>query len=174
MVHRRQVTFRTVTVLSLLALAAPVAASPGAPGGPGTADGRGEMTSPLQSAASNQLFIQNVGQFDPAVRFQLRSKGATWWFTDNAVWFTVAKPDHGPRSTDDGQDATGDVSSMARRPWSGVNLRLTFAGMSPDARLVASNPQRHRSIILLGNVAAGWHTTYQLSAPCAGRTSIPV
>src|SRR5207302_1668397 len=129
MVHRKQVTLRTVTVVSLLALAAPVAASPGAPSGPGSASGRGEVTSPLQRTVSSMFFIENVGQFDPAVRFQLRSQGATWWFTDDAVWITAAKADHGlwtmdsmPRSIGhDGQGAEGNLSSMVRRPWSGTN-----------------------------------------------------
>jgi Beta-propeller repeat len=35
------------------------------------------------------LFVQNVGQFDPTVRFQVRTGDATIWVTDDAIWITL-------------------------------------------------------------------------------------
>lgn len=38
------------------------------------------------------LFVENVGQFDPAVRFVALTADGPVWLTDDALWLTVAPP----------------------------------------------------------------------------------
>src|SRR5207247_813500 len=54
-----------------------------------------EDNSALVGAASPAplLFIENVGQFDSRVRFQVRGAGGTIFLTDDALWFTVLQPE---------------------------------------------------------------------------------
>lgn len=96
------------------------------------------------------LFIQNNGQFDSAVRFQRHAAEGVWWLTDAALWLTVAaQPD--PASVAAGADP---LSESAK----GVNLRLTFVGMSPAAHLAATDPQPTTMNYFVGNDPAKWRS----------------
>jgi len=104
---------------------------------------------------SNQLlFVPNTGQFDPRVRFQLRGSGGVWWFTDDALWLTVLEKPAGARDAQalapHGRGA--DIVSPRR----GVHLKLTFPGISPAARLIATDPQPAKMNYFLGSDAAQW------------------
>jgi len=43
-------------------------------------------------AGAAPVFIENQGQFDPAVRFRARAGGATLWLTDEGMWLTLQEP----------------------------------------------------------------------------------
>ena len=45
------------------------------------------------ATAGSLLVIPNAGQFDPAVRFQVRGAGSILWVTDAAVWLTALAPE---------------------------------------------------------------------------------
>jgi hypothetical protein len=83
--------------------------------------------------AGHLLFVQNVGQFDRAARFQCRAAGATAWLTPDALWLTYLE--------------------RGRR---GVHLKLTFPGMNPRVRLVPSDPQPTRMNYFLGSDPTRW------------------
>ncbi len=61
------------------------------------------------------IFIENVGQFDQAVRFQIRDAiGHSLWLTDQAIWITLLK-------------STGSEPLQVQQ---GLRLKLSFGG--PD------------------------------------------
>ncbi len=66
--------------------------------------------------SSPVMFVENAGQWDSRARFQLWGGATTTWLTDDAIWLTVV--DHEP-----------DGEAHA------ANLRLSFAGASPNPRL---------------------------------------
>src|SRR5205085_10136958 len=68
--------------------------------------------SQASSQNSRLLFVQNNGQFDPHVRFQLRGAGGVWWFTDDGVWLTVLDRPSSP--TPSGTDPASRPASRRR------------------------------------------------------------
>ncbi len=89
--------------------------------------------------AAPVLFIQNVGQFAPAVRFRAEAGGHVWWFTDAAVYVNGQQFDV-PASTITPFDPRATVVSyyqgsqpaqrFERVPvWGGVR----YSGALPDA-----------------------------------------
>jgi len=93
---------------------------------------------PSQSSPTLQntslLFIENVGQFHPDARFQVRgATGGAFWLTNAALWVTTAER---------GQT---------------VNLKLSFPGANPSPRL---EPFDRRDTVFNyyhGNDPAEWH-----------------
>lgn len=84
------------------------------------------MQLPFASPSTSPLFIENLGQFDPQVRFQVQNAiGGTFWLTDEAVWLSLLGP--------------GDDSPLNVRP--GVNLKLSFVGSNPQPTLEPFDPQ---------------------------------
>ncbi|MCC6629749.1 MAG: SBBP repeat-containing protein, partial [Chloroflexi bacterium] len=88
--------------------------------------------------AAPPLFVENIGQFPPVVRFQARGGGGAWWFADDGIWLAVA-------GAADGAAAP----ALAR-------LHLTFAGAAPTAPRPVGVPAARVSY-LLGSDPAGWH-----------------
>ena len=88
------------------------------------------------------LFVENVGQFHPDARFQVRGAGATLWLAEDALWITLAAP------PDEGQT----------RPTHGVHLWLSFPGANPHPRLEPFDRQDVAVNYYLGNDPARWHT----------------
>ena len=76
-------------------------------------------------------FIENVGQFDEAVRFQLLGSRGGLWLTNEAIWVRVFEEAalKDPR-------AGGDSLPAAQR---GVNLKLSFVGANPQPHLEPFN-----------------------------------
>lgn len=97
------------------------------------------------------LFVENVGQFDAPARFQARVGRATLWLGDEALWVTLV--DSGARGDDAKSSPTGPPTGPR-----GVNLKLTFVGMDPKARLVAADPQAATMNYMVGRNPAGWRT----------------
>ena len=88
------------------------------------------------------LFVENVGQFHPDARFQVRGAGATLWLAEDALWITLAAP------PDEGQT----------RPTHGVHLWLSFPGANPHPRLEPFDRQDVALNYYRGNDPAQWHT----------------
>ncbi len=66
------------------------------------------------------LFIENVGQFDEAARFQVRGAQGGLTLTDDALWLTGRKAE--------ARDAAGESAP-------GLTLKLSFPGANPHPRL---------------------------------------
>src|SRR5688572_28486317 len=68
---------------------------------------------PLQPAGGQMLVIENAGQFDPAVRFQVQARGMILWVAEDSLWITklMEEPRSGPA---DGPDPTDPLESLPR------------------------------------------------------------
>lgn len=109
-----------------------------APGGEGIALGDDSLP-----------FIENVGQFGKAVRFQVSGNDRTIWLAQDAVWVTLL--DQSLPLSQDSQE-TGD------RDLQGVNVKLSFSGANPAPRLEPFNRLDVRVSYLIGNDPVDWYT----------------
>ncbi len=97
------------------------------------------------------LFLENVGQFAEAVRFQARSGERTLWLTEDGLWVTVL--------AQAGTSAKDEMASMLpTTPGTGVNLKLSFAGANSHPRLEPFNRLSTRVTYLTGYDSAHWRT----------------
>jgi hypothetical protein len=108
-------------------------------------------------ATGGVLFIENAGQWPADARFQVWGGPGTLWLAQDALWLTVvARGDSaapaGPRA------APLEPWKLDRPapPGTGVNLKLSFAGVNPAAQLVPSNPLTTAISYFLGNDPAKW------------------
>jgi hypothetical protein len=85
-------------------------------------------------------FIQNQGQIDPSVKYYQRGKGYVAYFTRDGIVFAL-------------QSVEGEQGRLRREV-----LRMTLAGMNPEAELVALDPQEHTVNYLRGSDSSQWRT----------------
>jgi hypothetical protein len=105
-----------ILVLTLPLLSPIAAASP-----PPASEPSSPTDTPVSSAATLPLlFIENVGQFDPAARFQVRGAQGGLTLTDDALWLTALKVE--------ARDAAGQSAP-------GLTLKLSFPNANPHPRL---------------------------------------
>ena len=71
------------------------------------------------------MFVENVGQFDPQVRFQALGSGNALWVTDDGLWVTMVETQGGGEG---GTQGVGDAGTQG----GGVALKLSFAGATPQ------------------------------------------
>jgi len=112
-----------------------------------------QMETAFQSAPV--MFIENVGQFDPHARFQVRGAGGTIFLAEDAIWVTLLEK---PQPVD---PATIDDPIAARhdnKPLRGVNLRLTLSGANPHPQIEGFNPLDTTVSYFIGNDPAQWKT----------------
>ncbi len=100
-----------------------------------------QQTTPL-------LFIENVGQFADAVRFQVYGAHSTLFATNDALWFSAFGQ---PSAT------TADHEQTATQPAPGVALRIGFAGANPQAQIEPFNQQDSHVSYFLGDDPSEWH-----------------
>ena len=122
--------------------------------------------SALHTPRSSLLFVPNHGQWPAAVRYQMRGLGGTWWFTEEAVWVTVVRGTGGTQGTEGTQSSglrTQNPELCPLVPLSpcqlhGVNLKLTFPGLSPTAHWVASDEEPTKMNYFLGSDTYKWRS----------------
>lgn len=95
-----------------------------------------------QQLPSSVMFVENVGQFDPAVRFQVRGGGGLIWLTQNDIWLTFASP----------------AGEQPIPNWQGVNIQLRFVGANPAPQIEPFSALDTRIAYFVGNDPAGWQT----------------
>ncbi|MBN1484243.1 MAG: SBBP repeat-containing protein [Chloroflexia bacterium] len=83
------------------------------------------------------LFIENVGQFAPQTRFQIRQGNTTIHIAENEIWFTL-------------------VDQRGEDFLSGVHLRLTFPGANAHPTLVPFDRQETHVSFFSGSDPASW------------------
>lgn len=76
------------------------------------------------------MFVQNIGQFDSEVRFQIRGSNGIIWLTENSIWITIFWP--GAQDQREGLDEPDGLTQMSAR---GVNIRLGFVGAHATPRI---------------------------------------
>ena len=123
----------SIVVLLALALTASLVGAAGAQG-----PQRSWAAAALRS--SPVLFIENVGQFAPEARFQVRGDDCTLWLAEDALWVTVLEPRPSPRPPDSGPPSPLSAAERGEGPGEqgevrGLHPRLTFPGANPHPRL---------------------------------------
>jgi hypothetical protein len=81
------------------------------------------------------MFVENVGQFDPAACFQVQGGAGTMWLSNDAIWITRLE-----RATFEGSHVEHldlDHAKVEREDElrQGVNLKLSFPGANPAPRI---------------------------------------
>jgi hypothetical protein len=102
----------------------------------------GAIAAPSRAATipvSNVMFFENAGQFDPAARYQVWGGQQIAWLADDAIWVTAV-----------------ERSSGGTRE--GTNIRLSFAGANPRARLEPFGRLDTHVSYFIGNDPAQWRS----------------
>ncbi len=128
-------TISTVMILALAALAGLIPAAAPASG----AFAASAPAQPVQTPASNVMFIENAGQFDPAARFQVWGGQQIAWLAEDAIWVTAV--------------ARSNAGTL-----SGADVKLSFAGANPRPRLEPFGRLDTHVSYFIGNDPAGWRS----------------
>jgi hypothetical protein len=136
----------------------------------GGAAATGSATEEMASAGEDLLFVENVGQFDPAARFQVLGSPITW-VTEDSLWVTLVEraPDELPGR---------NVLSFPRtfeleKPQRSAQVRISFPGTSSQRRLEPFNPVGALLSYFYGRDPAGWHSTVPVWAGLRYRDLYP-
>jgi len=117
------------------------------------------------------LFIENEGQSDQEVRYQVYGENATISFVDDGLWLTVIQPESVSTSSDH-NSALGDAGSMSPTPMpglnslsetqeseiDGVNIRAVFEGANPSPEIVGFDPIDTNISFFRGNDPSDWQS----------------
>lgn len=103
------------------------------------------------------MFIENVGQFNSEVRFQISSTNATIFLTQEAIWVTFLKP---LRQDSKKELDTSDPLNwkLANLPHERVNLKILFPGANPQAKLEPFDKLETQISNLIGDDPSDWKT----------------
>lgn len=105
------------------------------------------------------MFIENVGQFDKQVRFQVRGGIGTLWLADDGLWVTLLeRRESGGRSPEIEEANNESRMSEVQSRTSGVNLKLTFPNANPDSRIEPFNRLDTKVSYFMGNAPEKWRT----------------
>lgn len=122
------------------------------------------------------MFIENVGQFDEQVHFQVRGQQGTFHFANDAVWLTVLEPTaeprpgclssgpHFPPAVLADMDKESCVRSREELQPHSVNLKLSFANANPNPRIVGFEPLDTAVSYFIGNNPDNWQTNVPVYA----------
>jgi murein DD-endopeptidase MepM/ murein hydrolase activator NlpD len=112
-----------------------------------------EFMPTVQLTLSSVIFVENVGQLDDDVRFQVRGAlGGGVWLAQDGIWLTLVEPpSEQPGLSAELVGAT--QSSLAR----GLNLKLSFVDSNPSPQLEPFNRLDTHVSYFSGNDPASWH-----------------
>ena len=78
----------------------------------------------IGSGGGQLIFVENVGQFQPQVRFQVTSGTGTVFLTEAGVWYSLLKPAQSASDPFGGRKPPLESSQ-------GLNVRMGFVGANP-------------------------------------------
>jgi hypothetical protein len=110
---------------------------------------------PQVSRGHSFVVVENAGQFNPAVRFQVQTPGEVIWVTDRSLWLSRVGGGEQAQNVDPFPGARSAVGPTGPR---GVNLELTFPGNRWAARPVGLDPLPARMSYFLGSDPGRWHS----------------
>jgi hypothetical protein len=115
----------------------------------------------LSSGRSAPVFIENRGQFDSRVRFQVRAAGKVLWLTDKGIVFDLLKSRALP-AAEAPSAAGGPAFRGVRQPADEPVDRLVFAENFIDSNehpaIEAKSARAGAYNYLIGSDSANWHT----------------
>jgi len=100
------------------------------------------------------LFIENVGQFDQRALFQVWGGGQTLWITSDSIWITLVEP----RKPSEPREKGGlfPFREEEEKPRKVVNIKISFPGANPNARLEPFGRLDTVVSYFIGNDPAKW------------------
>jgi hypothetical protein len=101
---------------------------------------------------ADSLFIENRGQFDPAVRFAFRHGWGQTWLAEDAIWITLVP---GPTSQSDELAGERRTRPVEQELQAGA-LKLTFAGARTNPVIEPGGVQPGHFSYLKGPDPAAW------------------
>ena len=112
-----------------------------------------ESMYPASTTWGMSPIVENLGQFDPAARYQVRHGDVVTWLDSGGLWLTVLDAE-ALLAADEHMAATGERD----RPIPVANLRLDFVGANPAPALEPFDPLYAHVSYLIGNDPAAWQT----------------
>ncbi len=103
------------------------------------------------------MFVENVGQFADAARFQVRAAGRTLWLAEDGLWVTAFEQKDNTAQEPD-QDRLPPLHPSASRAAKGVNVKISFPGANLHPRLEPFHRLDTRVSYFAGNDPARWHS----------------
>jgi hypothetical protein len=113
---------------------------------------------PLSLPSSQNLFIENKGQWDAEARFLARLRGMTVWITDKGLVYDVYQQDEGGQ-TKAQETSSDELSSLIPSPPSllhGHVVKMNFLGRKPSSRAKGIDKQAPYFNYFLGNDRTKW------------------
>ncbi len=107
---------------------------------------------------SSVLFIENVGQFDQAVRFKVWGASSELFLTQDALWFVVREKAEPPEGVLSGADLRLRERESEAQPRQSVALKLSFSGADPRPRLEPFERLETSVNYFIGNDPGRWRT----------------
>jgi RHS repeat-associated protein len=127
------------------------------------------LSSPNQAQAL--LFIENVGQFDPKTKFQIKGLQDTINFTQNEFWVSSLLPEkpgasqslqpkvEGSPTPIAGSNKSDNFSGKVETsPKVGVNLQFEFIGAAATPKVEGFDRQDTKASFFIGNDPQKWHS----------------
>lgn len=112
------------------------------------------------------MFVENVGQFDEQVQFQLLGSSSLVRFTDDAIWVTVLESTTAESNMEPEEVLTYTTTyADSDRPIllpqeviTGVNIKISFVGSNPKPHIEPFNRQDTAVSYFSGSDPEQWHT----------------
>jgi hypothetical protein len=109
---------------------------------------------PLNAFGASAPFFENIGQFDPEARFQLKSRNGTLWLTDNAMWLSFITP----ANTTTNRFSAMPPAAESAVSESGVHLKLEFIGANTTPIIEPFDAQDAHVSYFRGNDPTKWQS----------------
>lgn len=109
--------------------------------------------------AQGSVFVENVGQWPDAARFQVWGSplgAGTTWLAKDAIWLVVASGKSPVARPATSSDPVYDLQPATLQPATLHAIRLTFPGSNPDARIEPFDPLTTTVSYFIGNDPAQW------------------
>ena len=103
------------------------------------------------------MFIENVGQFDPSVRFLVQGDTGTMWLSDDAIWITHLACDMSEHSHAGYSELDRADADRAARRCQGVNLKLSACDANAAPRIEPFDRLDVDVSYFIGSDSGQWH-----------------
>lgn len=103
-------------------------------------------------------FVENVGQFDPRVRFQAQSTDANIYFSEDAIWFTLLEPPAKDPSEDRHSAMLEGLIAEQQESRKGVNLKVNLIGSNPHPTFESFNRVATSFSYFAGSDPSNWQS----------------
>ena len=110
----------------------------------------------VQDHIGGAMFVQNVGQFDPRVRFYVPSQNGAIWLTEDSLWLTILEAPEPKANHPEDAAPVQETEDLESRQ--GVAIRLSFAGANPSPEITPIGRLETSVNYLIGNNPAEFRT----------------